>query len=185
MWGGVRGTTRRVDWRLVETRAGSIVCSIEMFQLPKPVARLQVVVVGCRRIDGEAEVRVTFFSTVAISSLQNLTNGSSLRDGFASSSQRYVLFIVRAPSTPAARRLNTDLRCVTGGLPPFLQSGARDNARHQLCCRSLSAPKVSLLHDGAILHARCGILCAAFADSLVPSPHFRSTRTNLVLTVFR
>ena len=78
--------------RLVEIRAGIIMYSTEMFQPAKTLCTLGSRCGRCRRIDGETEVRVAFFS------VQISKNVSSLQRGFTSSSQRHVVFIVRAPS---------------------------------------------------------------------------------------
>ena len=115
----------------------------------------------CRPIDGEAEVRVTFFSAVAARSSQNSTKVSNFGGGFTSSSHRFVLFIVRALYILVARRLNFDLCCVPSGFPRFLQPGDCENARQPLCCRSFCAPNMSPVQadaDATMLHARLGVL---------------------------
>ena len=96
---GLRGTTIQpltrllVSFigRLVEIRAGIIVYSVETFQLATPCDSLASRCGRCRRIGGEAKVRVTFSSAVATSSVLKSTNVSSLRRGFTPSSQRYVV----------------------------------------------------------------------------------------------
>ena len=153
--------------RLVETRAGIIEHSTDMFQLAKHFA-LRSRCGGCRRIDGAAEVRVTFLSTVAIRSVQNPANVSSLRGSFTSSSQRYhVLLSEHRPSWQPEGQLI--VICVAGRAPLF-QPAAWDSACQSLCCRSFSAPDMTSLQvdaDATILHARLrGSFVAASADSL-------------------
>ena len=110
---------------LVEIRVGIIVSSSDMFQPAKPSFPLASRCVGCRRHDGEAEVRDTFFSKVATTSVHNSTNVSSLRGGFTSSYQLVVL-IVRTSSILATRKpTDIDLCCVPSGLPLVLQPAAK------------------------------------------------------------
>ena len=126
-WVWVRGTTRQsltrllvhclgVWWRFaMESQCIRPTCS----HLPH-----------CRRIDGETEVWVTFFSAVATRSIQSSTNVSSLRRGCTLCSQRYVVSVVRAPSIPAARRANIDLLCM-----PTPPSCMQDTALFCCVCR--------------------------------------------------
>ena len=70
---------------LVEIRAGIIVSSSDTFQPAKPFFPLASRFGRCRRLDGEAEVRDTFFSKVTTTSVHNSTKVPSLRGGFTSS----------------------------------------------------------------------------------------------------